>query len=72
MTIFNQDNRCIVDRMINAMKRCSSTNDLDQLDWAAEVMCVNDAISGEEYDQIHEFYRTHYYSDSSGKIETLD
>ena len=62
----------IVANTIKAMSHVGSSYELNQLDAAAEILFTNDVISGDEYDEIHHYYRTHWFNEKSGQVEILD
>ena len=58
--------------ILNAMKNATSKSTLDNLDTAAELLHIEGVISLNDYDEIHRFWRNHWYDSHSGKVERLD
>lgn len=59
-------------KIMNAMNNASIQSTIDNLDNAAELLYIEGILSDDDYDEIHSFWKTHWFNDMSGKVESLD
>lgn len=59
-------------KILKAMNNACMQSTLDNLDNAAELLYIEGILSSDNYDEIHSFWKTHWFNNMSGKVESLD